>query len=134
MLARHKRGVRYYLFGREVGGTHTSEGEAVSARPASLPLRGAQCGRTLDRHPRAAGTEALDPAWTRLARGTPSPRRPSAPTPVHELYALRCSCLHTYRLSATTRAYFTGVLIRFQNIYWIASSQAKVSFSFLYFP
>ncbi|CAH2068582.1 unnamed protein product, partial [Iphiclides podalirius] len=41
---------------REVGGTHTGEGEAVLARPASLPLRGALCGRTLDRHPRAAGT------------------------------------------------------------------------------
>lgn len=59
MLPRHKRDVRYYLFGREVGGTHTSEGEAVLAPPASLPLRGALCGRTLDRHPRAAGTPKL---------------------------------------------------------------------------
>lgn len=32
-------------------GTHTSEGEAVLARPASLPLQGALCGRTFDRHP-----------------------------------------------------------------------------------
>lgn len=32
---------------REVGGTHTSEGEVLS-RPASLPLRGVLCGRTLD--------------------------------------------------------------------------------------
>lgn len=49
---------------REVEGTHTSEGEAVSARAgaASLPLWGASCGRTQDRHTRAPAPHAADPA------------------------------------------------------------------------
>lgn len=121
MLARHKRGAAY--------GTICSGGRLE----ALIQARERLCRRCQPVYRCEARSAAG--RWT-ATRAPPAPRSSPQPTP-WTVSGPTTLCSRgpysrslAYRLSATTRAYFTGVLIRFQNTYWIASSQTKVSFNF----